>query len=325
MVLPVGLGRLLARQDGEFAAEEVAERQAGGVDVAAVAVDEVHRHIEHVVGVALVAEAVLEDEGQHAGALRVGVRPDVAAIGEHAVGLALGKGRVGEERGGERLQRQADAELLRHVRLARIVEVDLDGAGPEHHVEAHRADARHVAAHDVVAALGHDRQLGAGLVGPHAEAEEADAEALARLLDLGEVAAGLGAGLVQGLERRAREFELAGGLQADAAVVAGKRDDVGAVGGGLLDRAPAVARQVGEQVADAAGLVVGRGVVVTPRVDELLVLGADPPALGRLLAAREAGDQLVARFDDRRGLAGRCRRVGLASHARALRGGAGAG
>ena len=137
-----------------------------------------------------------------------------------------------------------------------------------------------------------------------------DAEAVARLLDLRQVAAGLGAGLVQVLERGARQLELAGGLQADAAVVAGERNDVGAVGGGLLDRAPAVAGQVGEEVADAAGLVVGRGVVVTPRVDELLVLGADPPAVGGLLAAREAGDQLVARLDDRRGLASCLGRIG---------------
>ena len=93
--------------------------------------------------------------------------------------------------------------------------------------------------HDLVAPLGHDRQLGAGLVGPHAEPEEADAELLADRLDLFEVAAGLGAGLVQVVERRARQFELARGLQADAAVRAGQRDDVAA----LLDRLPAIARQ----------------------------------------------------------------------------------
>ena len=72
--------------------------------------------------------------------------------------------------------------------------------------------------HDRVAALGHDRQLGAGLVGPHAEAEEAEAEPVADRLDLVEMAAGLGAGLVEVLERRAGQFELAGRLEADGAV-----------------------------------------------------------------------------------------------------------
>ena len=81
-----------------------------------------------------------------------------------------------------------------------------------------RADPRHVPQHDLVAALGHDRQLVAALVGPHAEAEEADPALLADRLDLVEVAAGLGAGLVQVVERRARQFELAGGLEADVAV-----------------------------------------------------------------------------------------------------------
>ena len=73
------------------------------------------------------------------------------------------------------------------------------------------------------------------LVGPHAEAEEAEAEPVADRLDLLEVAAGLGAGLVQVLERRARQLELAGGLEADGAVGAGQGDDLAA----FLDRLPA--------------------------------------------------------------------------------------
>ena len=110
---------------------------------------------------------------------------------QEAVRLAFGEGRVGEQGGGDRLQRQADAELLRHVGFGRIVEVDLDGAGAQHHVEAEAADLRHVVEHDPVAALGHDRQLAARLVRPHAEAEEADAELVADRLDLVEVPPGL--------------------------------------------------------------------------------------------------------------------------------------
>src|SRR3546814_8890485 len=74
--------------------------------------------------------------------------------------------------------------------------------------------------HDLVAPLGHARQVGARLVGPHAEAEEAEAGFGADFLDLFQMAAGLGAGLVKIFERRAREFELARGFEADRAVAA---------------------------------------------------------------------------------------------------------
>src|SRR3546814_18514368 len=74
----------------------------------------------------------------------IGVGPDMAAIGKKAVGLDLQKGRVGEQGGGERLKRKADAGLLHHVRLAAIVGVGLDGAGPQQHVEAEVPDARQV-------------------------------------------------------------------------------------------------------------------------------------------------------------------------------------
>src|SRR3546814_1187530 len=120
--------------------------------------------------ITLVTETVLEHEGEHAGAGRIVVGPDMAGIGEEAVGLAFGEGRVGEEGGGERLKGETDAELLGHVGFGAIVEIGLDGAGSEHHVEAEIADLGHVAQHDLVAALGHDGEVGAGLVRPHAEA-----------------------------------------------------------------------------------------------------------------------------------------------------------
>ncbi len=47
----------------------------------------------------------------------------------------------------------------------------------------------------------------------------------------------------------------------------------------LLDRSPAELGQPVEQVADAARLVIARRVMVREGIDELLVLGADPPAL----------------------------------------------
>ncbi|PAV73291.1 hypothetical protein WR25_19509 [Diploscapter pachys] len=67
MIVPVVQRRLFTGEDAQLALQEVAERQTGGIDVATVAVDEVHRHIEHIVGIAFVPEAVFEHEGQHAG------------------------------------------------------------------------------------------------------------------------------------------------------------------------------------------------------------------------------------------------------------------
>ena len=45
-----------------------------------------------------------------------------------------------------------------------------------------------------------------------------------------------------------------------------------------IDRLPAELGQAHQQVADAAGLVIGRRAMVGEAIDELLVLGADPPA-----------------------------------------------
>src|SRR3546814_18866822 len=51
VIVPVVERRLLAGQDRQFALQEITERQPGGVDIAALAIDEVHRHIEHIVSV----------------------------------------------------------------------------------------------------------------------------------------------------------------------------------------------------------------------------------------------------------------------------------
>ena len=57
---------------------------------------------------------------------------------------------------------------MRHVGFAGIVQIDLNGAGAQHHVEAHAAHARHMAQHDFIAPFGHDGQFFTGLVGPQA-------------------------------------------------------------------------------------------------------------------------------------------------------------
>ncbi len=97
------------------------------------------------------------------------------------------------------------------------------------------------------------------------------------------------------VEGRAGKFELAGGLQADCAVVAGKGDDIAALQHGL----PAIFGEAGEQIANAAGLVIGGRAMIGGAIDKLLVLRADLPAIRRFLALFEHGDQLIAALDDR--------------------------
>ncbi|MCY1173613.1 hypothetical protein D9M73_137790 [compost metagenome] len=80
MVVPIVERRLLARQHRQFALQEIAEGEARSVDICAIAIDEVHRHIERIVGIAFIAEAILEHERQHAGARGVGVGPDMATV-----------------------------------------------------------------------------------------------------------------------------------------------------------------------------------------------------------------------------------------------------
>ena len=75
VVDPVLDRRLVARNLGQPAGHERGKRPAGDVDVAALALDEIHRHLERVAGIGLEAEAVLEHEVQHSRAIFVGVGP----------------------------------------------------------------------------------------------------------------------------------------------------------------------------------------------------------------------------------------------------------
>jgi hypothetical protein len=96
-------------------------------------------------------------------------------------------------------------------------------------------------------------------------------------------------------ERCAREFELPCRLEADGAVGTGKGDDVAA----FLDRLPSEFGERHQEVADASRLVIARGAVIVAAIDELLMLGADQPALFRLLALDEGCEQIVEALDRR--------------------------
>ena len=290
MVLPVAQARQLAGQRRQLPLEEVAEGLARRVDIGPVAVDEIHRHVERVIGVAFEAHAVLEHEGQDPGAVGVGVGPGLAAVAQETVGPALGERRAGEQCRGDRLQRQRDPELLDHVGFVGEVEIDLHRAGAEHHVQAEPALAGHVGAHDPVAVLGHDRHVGPGPVRGEADAEKADLQLLADRLDLGQVGVDLVAGLVQVLPRRPGELDLAARLQRHRLAVEGERDRPAVLHHRPPPETPA---QPLEQGAHPAVAVVGERLAVAQPEAEFLVLGADAPRRRRLAAARDVLDELL--------------------------------
>mmetsp|Transcript_15045 Transcript_15045/g.28973 ORF Transcript_15045/g.28973 Transcript_15045/m.28973 type:complete len:339 (+) Transcript_15045:213-1229(+) len=156
MVLPVLQGGVLPGQQRQLPRHEVPERHADGVEVLAVAVHKVHGHVQHPVHVPGKAHAFLKHPGQVARARVVCVSPHVAAVTDHAVGLAIFEWGGCEQGSDHRLQGQADAEFLHHVLFALKVQVHLHRARPEHHVQTHGAHCRHVLFHDRVAPLGHD-------------------------------------------------------------------------------------------------------------------------------------------------------------------------
>ena len=108
----------------------------------------------------------------------------------------------------------------------------------------------------------------------------------------------LGLGLVHGLDRRARQFELPARLQRNRAAAGDvvEPDDVAA----LHDRLPAEQElHAFEQRADAARAFVRHGMVALERERRLLVLGADPEFGRRLHAGLQPRDEFVARLQRR--------------------------
>ena len=159
-----------------------------------------------------------------------------------------------------------------------------------------RADPGHVVGHHLVALLRHARHLGQRPIGREADAEKADAERRADLETLVEVCLRLDGDLMHVRQRLARQLELAARLQRDRAarlaLGAFQRDD----GVALPDGLPAVpVDQALHQGAHAALALVRHGLQGVGAEEELLVLGADAPALRRLRACGDPGDEVVTR------------------------------
>ncbi len=205
---------------------EGTERGPGDIDIGAVPVDEVHRHAVHQpLRITLEAEALLEHRRRDPRAVIVGVGPDLRAVAEKAVRPAEGEGGIGEQRGRQRLQRQRDPQLAQHIGLGGEVEIDLDGAGPRHHVEAQAADLRHVTAHDRVTTLRHPWHRLARHGRVKAERGEAERKRLGGGANGGEVGVELGACFVQRVHRRARQLQLAGRFERNRGALAQTQPD----------------------------------------------------------------------------------------------------
>ena len=188
--------------------QKIPERGAGRINILSAAAHEIHRHIERVIHVALVAHAILEGEGQHARARLVGVEPYGATEAQIAVGLTFGEGRVGKQRSRDGLQGQRDAQHFHHAGFVSEVEVHLHGGRAIHHVEAQLANFRHISGHDAVAAFGHARCLCQRPKRRKSKPEKGNAQRIGNFADLGQMPANFLAGLEQCLERRAGQLEL---------------------------------------------------------------------------------------------------------------------
>jgi hypothetical protein len=128
----------------------------------------------------------------------------------------------------------------------------------------------------------------------NAEAEPHDAQLSAEFLHQSEVCVELVAGLVNRAKRRAGELHLAARLERDGRALLLEGDGVLA----LEDALPVVGLGDSlEQGADAALPLEGHRAPIALVEADLLVLGADPPALGRLLPAPEKGDQVLYGLD----------------------------
>jgi hypothetical protein len=127
-----------------------------------------------------------------------------------------------------------------------------------------------------------------------AEPDEAHADLVGDVLDVAQVGVHLVAGLVDGLKRRARQFELPARFEADIRAVLFQPDELAR----LLQRLPAVpVAQALQHGQHAVLAVIGDGVVGVLAIAELLVLGADAPVRARFAAAFQIIRELGAVLD----------------------------
>src|SRR5690606_15092239 len=124
--------------------------------------------------------------------------------------------------------------------------------------------------------------------------QEAQADLVGYAAHLVQVAFHFAAGLVDGLQLRAGQFQLPGRFQCHRSAVLEQRDGARRFAvDAFLHRLPAEAGQSGEQGLDAAFAVERRRTQVVEAESELLVLGADAPVGARARTAGQVLDQLA--------------------------------
>src|SRR6516162_1621731 len=289
MIGPVAQSWDIVGQHRQLAGDEIPEGLAARVDVASAPVDKIHRHIEHIVDIALEAKTVFEDKRQGPAPVGIGVGPHEAALAEKAGGPSFDKRRVREQRHRYRLQREADAEFLYHVSLGGEVQVRLHRTGAQHHVEAEPALLRHVVAHDLITSLGHERDLVTPPFRIEAEPEHAKPELVANLAHLAEVLVHFVASLMNGLERSAAQLELATRLERDRALrIVRQRDRIVIFEDWLPTKPGHLAKHRGDSIRS----LIGDPVQIRAAKDEFLVLGPNPPRRRRLAPGFEIFDEL---------------------------------
>ncbi len=289
MIGEIAQRRPLAGQNRQPAGHEIPEGRAGSVVIHAIAVDEVHRHIEQPVGIGLETEARVENHCGDARARIIRVGPDLRAVREQAVRLALVERRIREQSGGERLQRGTHAHFRHHVGFRGKIQVHLHGAGAQHHVQPARAHLGHVFAHDLVAALGHERHVRPPRDGVEAERRKAEAKPGRHRTQPCDMRIELGFGFMQIRQRRAGELELPAGFQGKRGAIALQPDGVALVG----DRdQPLGGLNRGQQITDAARLLIAGRPEIAQAKSESLMLRANGEIGSRLAAGCQIRRQI---------------------------------
>ncbi len=239
-------------------------------------------------------ETVVENKGHHARTIGIQISPNPAAKAFQPVGLAFEERGIGEQRRRDGLKGDGHPHFLHHVRFGPEVEVHLNRAGAPHHHPAHRADLLHIGVHQLVPPLGHQRHFVMRPDGRGPKADEPDANLVRDILDLAQVVVHLVTGLVNGFQRRARQFQRPARFKADVCAILCQADQMPA----FLDRGPAVAvAQPFQNGADGPRAVIGNGFQRVFAIAELFVFGTDAPIFFRLAPLGQEFCQLINVFN----------------------------
>ncbi len=128
----------------------------------------------------------------------------MAAIAQEAIWFAFREGGIRKQGGGHWLQGQGYPHFFNHVGFRAEIQIDLNRAGPAHHIQAQIALFGHIGFHDFIAALGHPMNIIALPQGIKAQADRSRADFLTGGDNLIQMAMDFRTGLVDVFQGRAR-------------------------------------------------------------------------------------------------------------------------